>query len=169
MLEHFQMSAAYNAWANEAVYDAAAPLSDADYRADKGAFFGSLHRTLNHLLVTDRIWMKRMTGTGEAPATLDAILFEDFASLQAARVEQDARISAWIDTLTDTALAATFTYTPVSTPQLVTQRLAPVLAHLFNHQTHHRGQCHTILTALGRPSVTLDMISFQRHAGKRWA
>ena len=169
MLEHFQMSAAYNAWANEAVYDAAAPLSDADYRADKGAFFGSLHRTLNHLLVTDRIWMKRMTGTGEAPATLDAILFEDFASLQAARVDQDARISAWIGTLTDTALAATFTYTPVSTPQPVTQRLAPVLAHLFNHQTHHRGQCHTILTALGRPSVTLDMISFQRHAGKRWA
>jgi len=169
MLEHFQMSAAYNAWANEAVYDAAAPLSDADYRADKGAFFGSLHRTLNHLLVTDRIWMKRMTGTGEAPATLDAILFEDFASLQAARVAQDAHISAWIGTLTDTALAATFTYTPVSTPQPVTQRLAPVLAHLFNHQTHHRGQCHTILTALGRPSVTLDMISFQRHAGKRWA
>jgi uncharacterized damage-inducible protein DinB len=169
MLEHFLMSAAYNAWANEAVYAAAAELGDADYRVDTGAFFGSLHRTLNHLLVTDRIWMKRMTGTGEAPATLDAILCADLAGLQAARVKEDARISDWVATLTETALASIFTYTPVSTPQPVTQRLAPVLAHLFNHQTHHRGQCHMILTSLGRPSLTLDMISFQRHAGKSWA
>ena len=169
MLEHFQMSAAYNAWANEAVYTAAAQLGDSDYRADKGAFFGSLHRTLNHLLATDRIWMKRMTGSGDAPATLDAILFDDLADLGTARIEEDARISAWIETLTDTALSSTFTYTPVSTPQPVTQRLAPVLAHLFNHQTHHRGQCHMILTSLGQPSISLDMIFFQRHAGKRWA
>lgn len=169
MLEHFQMSAAYNAWANQTVYGAALQLTDADYRADKGAFFGSLHRTLNHLLATDRIWMKRLTGQGDAPATLDAVLFEDLSGLHQARLQEDGRISDWVETLSETALASTFTYTPISIPVPVTQRLAPVLAHLFNHQTHHRGQCHTILTSLGRPSVMLDMVSFLRNEGKRWS
>ena len=67
MLARYRMFAGYNAWANRRLYDAAAQLSDAEYRADKGAFFRSMHGTLNHLLTTDRIWMKRFTGEGEAP------------------------------------------------------------------------------------------------------
>ena len=74
---HFSQFAAYNAWANRRLYDAAARLSDADYRADRGAFFKSMHGTLNHLLVADRVWMSRFTGQGEAPKRLDAILHED--------------------------------------------------------------------------------------------
>ncbi|MGI8725640.1 MAG: DinB family protein [Methyloceanibacter sp.] len=92
MLPMLQMFAGYNAWANERVYDAVAVLPDVAYRADHGAFFGSVHGTLNHLLVADRIRMQRLTGAGDAPTRLDAILFEDFEDLRAARREEDARI-----------------------------------------------------------------------------
>ena len=162
MIDHYRMFADYNRWANRLLYQATGGLSDAQYREDKGAFFGSLHHTLNHLLVTDRIWMKRFTGSGEAPASLNAILFDDFASLASARAAEDERIIAWIHTLTEENLAGRFTYTPVTNPVPVTQRLAPPLAHLFNHQTHHRGQCHMMLTALGQPSLGLDMSYFLR-------
>jgi hypothetical protein len=97
MLPIFRMFAGYNAWANERLYSAAAMLSDSEYRADHGAFFGSVHGTLNHLLVGDRIWMQRLTGEGEAPARLDAILHEDFGALRAAREAEDARIVAFVE------------------------------------------------------------------------
>ena len=78
MKQHFMMFAAYNQWANNRIYAAAAELTDEEFNRDTGAFFGSLMGTLNHLLATDRIWMKRFTGQGEAPSRLDAILHEDF-------------------------------------------------------------------------------------------
>ena len=81
MKDHYTTFAGYNAWANRRLYDAAAALSDAEYRADQGAFFKSMHGTLNHLLATDRIWMKRFTGEGEAPDRLDAILHDRLADL----------------------------------------------------------------------------------------
>jgi DinB family len=73
---HYQMFGHYNAWANGRLYDAAARLTSEQYRADRGAFFKPVHGTLNHLLVTDRVWMQRFTGEGDAPNRLDAILFE---------------------------------------------------------------------------------------------
>ena len=130
--------AAYNAWANRRLYEAAAALTDEQRRADTGIFFRSLHGTVNHLLATDRILMKRFTGEGEAPERLDAILHEDFAELRAARVSEDDRIQGWIGALDDAALAGTFSYRRVTTPERFTQPLAPALLHLFNHQTHHR-------------------------------
>lgn len=168
MLRHYRMFAAYNRWANAQVYAAVAELSDADFRSDRGAFFGSLHRTLNHLLVADRIWMKRFTGTGAAPATLDAVLFEDLEALTAARNAEDERIIAWTGMLDEAALAGNFTYVPVTQPIEITQPLSSALAHLFNHQTHHRGQCHMTLTALGKPSLQLDLIYFLRNEGREW-
>src|ERR671927_1031398 len=101
MRQIFQMFARYNAWANDRLYAAAAQLSDADYRADHGAFFKSVHGTLNHLLVGDRIWMRRFTGQGEAPSRLDAILFEGFSELRRAREAEDARIAAYVDGLSE--------------------------------------------------------------------
>jgi uncharacterized damage-inducible protein DinB len=88
----FAMLAGYNAWANRRLYGAVAQLTDEQYRADRGAFFKSLHGTLSHLLVADRIWLKRLTGDGDAPKRLDAILFEDLPALRAAREAEDARI-----------------------------------------------------------------------------
>ena len=86
MKARYQMFAGYNAWCNERLYAAAATLSDADYRADRGAFFKSVHGTLNHILVADRIWMRRFTGEGPQPTALDQILYDEFASLREARV-----------------------------------------------------------------------------------
>ncbi len=91
---HYRMFGSYNEWANRRLYEAAARLSVEQYRADRGAFFKSVHGTLNHLLVTDRIWMQRFTGEGEAPTRLDAILFETFDELRAARVAEDGVSSA---------------------------------------------------------------------------
>ncbi|WP_275790197.1 DinB family protein [Pararhizobium gei] len=162
MLGHYRMFADYNRWANRLVYEAAATLTEAQYREGKGAFFGSLHATLNHILAADRIWMKRFTGAGDAPTSLDAILHDDLASLSPARAAEDDRIIAWVGSISETALARRFTYTPVSNPVPVTQRLAPALSHVFNHQTHHRGQCHMTLTALGNPSLSLDLAYFLR-------
>ena len=75
-LDRYVLFAGYNVWANERLYNAAEKLSDQEYRADRGVFFKSIHGTLNHLLVADRIWMKRFTGQGEAPNKLDVILFD---------------------------------------------------------------------------------------------
>lgn len=168
MRRHFQMFAHYNRWANGRVYDACGELSDEEYRAERGAFFGSAHRTLNHLLATDRIWMKRITGDGDAPSTLDAVLFEDFGALREARTEEDQRLIDFINGLGDEQISRSFTYTPISNPVTITQPLGSILAHVFNHQTHHRGQVHSILTSLGKPSLVLDLIYFLRAEGQKW-
>ena len=92
MKTHFVKMAGYNAWANTRLYAEAHSLPDESYRKNVGAFFGSLHGTLNHLLVTDRIWMRRLTGVGDHPEKLNAILFDDLSALERARREEDDRI-----------------------------------------------------------------------------
>ena len=163
---HFDMFARYNAWANTRLYEAARSLPDADYRADRGAFFKSMHGTLNHLLATDRIWMQRFTGTGDAPMQLDAILFERFDDLALARQQEDERIVRYVTALDGAAMAGTISYRRVSTPEVFVQPLAPALAHWFNHQTHHRGQAHAILTGLTGRAPELDLLFYQRLAEK---
>ncbi|TGQ66643.1 MAG: damage-inducible protein DinB [Mesorhizobium sp.] len=162
MKQHFMMFAAYNQWANGRIYEAAAALDEEEFNRNVGAFFGSMMGTLNHLLVTDRIWMKRFTGEGDAPTALDAILYRALPGLRAAREAEDRRIIDWLGGLAEKALSGRFTYMTVSDMRTVSQRLAPALSHLFNHQTHHRGQAHMVLTVLGRPSVLLDLAHFQR-------
>ncbi|MDP9591862.1 UNVERIFIED_ORG: putative damage-inducible protein DinB [Shinella zoogloeoides] len=166
MHDHYRMFCAYNSWANARLYDAVAKLDDADFRRDLGAFFRSLHGTLNHLLAADRIWLKRFTGEGDAPTSLAAILYEDFEGLHAARQREDERLSAFIDSLSEAQIAADVTYSPLSNPGEITHPLGLALTHVFNHQTHHRGQCHAMLTALGGPSVPLDLTYFVRSEGK---
>jgi uncharacterized damage-inducible protein DinB len=87
-LEHFKLLAAYNRWANARLYAAALDLSDLSYRLQTGVYFGSLHRTLNHLLLTDMLWLKRLTGEGDHPNELDAILHEDRIELPKARIAE---------------------------------------------------------------------------------
>lgn len=167
MLANFSMFAHYNRWANERVYEAAGLTNNADYRADRGAFFGSLHGTLNHLVVADRIWMRRFTGVGPLHTQLDEIIYEDRVSLGVARRDEDERIIFYIETLSETEIAGMFTYRSISNPTNVTQPLAPAIAHFFNHQTHHRGQVHGLLTAIGGHDFapSLDLILFQRETG----
>lgn len=165
MKSHFGMMAAYNSWSNERVYDTAAALSDEIYRREHGAFFGSIHRTLNHILVADRIWMSRFTGTGDAPKKLDIVLFDDFQELWMARRAEDARIASYVAGLPDDAFDRTFRYRTITNPVEIEQPLSPALTHFFNHQTHHRGQVHCLLTQLAGTAPSLDLILFQRESG----
>ena len=153
----FAMLAGYNAWANERIYAAAENLPDADYRADRGAFFKSVHGTLNHLLVADRIWMRRFTGEGDAPSRLDAILFERLDELRAARRAEDERIVRYVEALSEEALAGRIRYRTITNPMDIEQPLGPALIHVFNHQTHHRGQVHCMLTQAGAKAHVSDL------------
>jgi uncharacterized damage-inducible protein DinB len=168
MLSRYSMFAGYNAWCNERLYDATSRIDDAEYRADRGVFFRSLHGTLNHLLVGDRIWMRRFTDQGEVPPGLGAILYDDFAQLRSARRTEDDRIRRFIADLTDEDLTKTIRYRTVVNPQDIEQVLAPALDHFFNHQTHHRGQAHALLSAINGNELTpsFDLIIYQRQTGQ---
>jgi uncharacterized damage-inducible protein DinB len=160
------MFAGYNRWANDRLYDAAGALSEEDRRADRGAFFRSVHGTLNHLLVGDRLWMARFTGTAPPADALDAILHDDFVGLRAARIAEDRRIIAYVDTLGPQDLAGSITYRTLIAPQRrMEQTLTSALDHFFNHQTHHRGQVHCLLTGISGTAPSLDLLLFQREAG----
>src|SRR5580698_4653899 len=91
-IDNFRQLAGYNHWANRTIYAAALAMPEDAYRRTTGVFFGSLHGTLNHLLLTDRVWLKRLTGEGDHPKRLDAILFEDLKDLLRARLAEDARL-----------------------------------------------------------------------------
>src|ERR1700692_2369416 len=160
--EQFRQLAAYNRWPSPRLYAAALDLSNQAYRLHIGVFFGSLHGTLNHLLLTDRLWLKRLTGEGDNPNPLDAILYEDRAELTGARVAEDNRLVAVIDKYDDAALTNLHSYKTTSgMPQ--SQVLGDILLHLFNHQTHHRGQAHACLSILtGGDPPSLDLLVFQR-------
>jgi uncharacterized damage-inducible protein DinB len=168
MKSRYRMFAGYNTCCNERLYDAVALLSNADYRAERGAFFKSLRGTLNHLLVGDRIWMKRFTGAGEAPARLDAVLYDDFAALRSARRSQDSSINRYIDRLDNQALAQPIRYQTFVKPQTIKQSPAPALDHFYNHQTHHRGQAHALLSSMIGNELTpsRDLIVYQRETGQ---
>src|ERR1700730_6915152 len=156
----------YNAWANGRLYAAAACLNTEQYRVDRGAFFKSVHGTLNHLLATDRIWMRRFTGEGDAPDRLDAILFDTFDDLRTAREAEDRRIISYVDILGAARISGMIKSRRVASPEQSEQQLAPALAHWFNHQPHHRGHVHALLTGLTGEAPELDLLFFQRLAAK---
>ena len=158
----FQQLAAYNRWANAHLYAAALDLPDEAYRRPIGVFFGSLHATLNHLLVADRIWLRRLTGEGDHPDRLDAIVHDDLAELARARILEDARIEEVVAGYDDAGFDRLHVYRTTS-GQPQEQRIADVFQHLFNHQTHHRGQAHACLSILtGEEPPGLDLLLFQR-------
>jgi uncharacterized damage-inducible protein DinB len=152
-----QVMADYNAWQNRSLYAAAATLADAERRRDRGAFFGSIHGTLNHLLWADRIWMSRFDGW-EKPAVAiadSARMIDSFEALRAARIEADARIIAWAARLDPAWLAGELRWFSTIAQAETVRPCALLVVHLFNHQTHHRGQAHALLTAAGaRPEPT---------------
>jgi len=156
LIQHFQMLARYNTLANQKLYDACAQLSDIDRKLIRPAFFKSIHGTLNHVMVGDRIWLGRFAGQ-ELPSTgLDAILYDDFAQLRQGRLKEDARIIQFMATLTEAFLAQSITYRN-NAGVVHTDPNDVLLAHLFNHQTHHRGQVHDMLsqTEVAPPSLDL--------------
>lgn len=150
--------AAYSQWMNERLYAACAGLSDAARRTDRGAFFGSIHGTLNHILLADRIWFGRFVEQPFHAERLDQELFGDFNELRVARAALDEQIGQWVGTLTDNRLAATLHYTSVSDPQPRRLEMSVAVSHFFNHQTHHRGQLTVLLSQCGVDYGVTDLI-----------
>lgn len=154
-IEKFRAMARYNRWMNERLYGLCAGLTDAQRKEDVHAFFKSIHGTLNHLLLADRLWMGRFLGEPFVAKSLDQELYADFERLRTERAKTDARIEAWTATLEDATLDGELSYTSMvnPAPRRIAMRLA--VAHFFNHQTHHRGQVTTLLSQRGLdPGVT---------------
>ena len=156
---YVQTMAAYNAEMNRRVYGAALRLPDAERRADRGVFWRSIHGTLSHILWGDSIWLWRF-GVGDAPSVpMDRSdrLFEDFAELWAARQACDEVIAGWAAELTPAGLEGDLRWHSVSIGRdMVTPRALCVM-HIFNHQTHHRGQVHALLTRAGEQTGATDL------------
>jgi uncharacterized damage-inducible protein DinB len=167
MIEHFRMLAGFNRWANGRVYDAAGTLGDTEYHKTRAcAFFGSIHGTLNHLLVVDRLWFGRLAGSVPPIASLDEILYDDFAGLRAAREAEDARIIAQVRDLEEPDLSRDCRFTLLSQPgEEKVMKPSLMLATVFNHQTHHRGQVHAMLKEAGAEPPGLDIILYPEASG----
>jgi uncharacterized damage-inducible protein DinB len=154
---HFQTMAQYNAVANQRLYTACAQLPDADYRRERPGSFASVHRTLNHILLGDRLWMDRFTNPGvlTTPA-LNTELYNDFGSLRVAREREDARIVEFMSALDESFLQREVRY--VNSAGKNCADPAPLLlAHFFNHQTHHRAQIQMMLSQTPVKPPSLDM------------
>ena len=149
MLTIFPTYARYNAWMNESLYAGCARLSDAQRKKDMGAFFKSIHGTLNHVLVGDRMWMARFTGKPFPALTLDAIVHKEFDELWATRRQFDEEIRDFVDKLKDDWLVQPFTFTSVAYGRTFTYPAWFLVMHMFNHQTHHRGQVTTLMKQCG--------------------
>lgn len=162
LLEHVRRMARYNTWANRRLYEACASLPAVEYYAARPSFFGSIHATLNHILVGDSIWLGRFTGRPAAHVkALNQILYADFAGLRQARADKDAEIIAYCDDLDGTILHGTLSYKTTRGEPFTDPLVVPLL-HFFNHQTHHRGQVHGLLSHAGIEPPALDLIHFVR-------
>jgi uncharacterized damage-inducible protein DinB len=151
--------AAYNAEMNRRLYAAAARIADAKRREPCGAFWGSLHGTLCHLLWGDQSWMSRFDGW-DKPAVIQKespSLIAEFDELRRARVDADQRISAWAGRVTEPWLAEHLTWFSASVQRELQHPRSFLVTHFFNHQTHHRGQAHALITACGEATGDTDL------------
>jgi uncharacterized damage-inducible protein DinB len=157
MLEQFQMMARYNRWMNGKLYDVCAAMTDQERKHDRGAPFRSIHGTFNHLLLTDRAWLGRFQRQPFAARSLDQELYGDWNELRRERQVTDDAIAGWVATLDEDALAASLTFTSISNPTTHTSPLWLCALHLFNHQTHHRGQITTLIEQAGYDCGVTDL------------
>jgi uncharacterized damage-inducible protein DinB len=160
---HVQTMARYNKWQNENLYGCADRLSDEERRRERGAFFGSIHKTLNHLLWGDRIWLHRFAGTarpeGGIPESIGQVAaWED---LRRERAAFDEAIIGWAGKLDARWLEGDLTYYSGAAKRDITKPTWMLVTHLFNHQTHHRGQVHCMLTQCGQKPGATDLAAMQ--------
>jgi uncharacterized damage-inducible protein DinB len=165
--EYCQALGRYNRWMNESLYATCATLSEEERKRDRGAFFKSIHATLNHLLLADRVWMGRLTSAalaegeiGPGIRTLDQELHADFDELRASRAEMDEVIHRFATELTLERLAATVRFFRMGVVNELPTWWA--VGQMFNHQTHHRGQVTTLLMQAGRDPGVTDLIAMLR-------
>lgn len=180
LIGHYQTMARYNAWMNGRIYQSVEDLSDAVRKENPGAFFGSIHGTLNHILLGDLIWLQRFASTDwGAPALqdlsfepahaitgLDMEPYENFDQLRTERSTIDAAIITWVASdLTDEILSQDLVYWNILRKREQTLPMATCVSHFFNHQTHHRGQITTLLAQLDIDPGLTDMIAMPAEPG----
>ena len=150
--------AVYNRWMNEKIYAAAAQLSDEQRKENRGAFFGSIHATLNHILLGDQAWLQRLRGQPVTMKSTRDELFSEFEALRSARASMDDELESWAGSLSDAFADAPYAFFSVSYQK---HKSLPggwvIVAHVFNHQTHHRGQITTLLSQLGQDVGVTDL------------
>lgn len=170
--EWLRASARYNRWMNDKLYGLAATLSDEARKRDLGAFFKSIHGTFNHLLLADRVWLARFQGVavpdgfmGPGIRSLDQELYADFEDLRRQRALTDDELAAWVSALGEERLATPLVY--VRRGKQLESPLWWAVAHVFNHQTHHRGQLTTLFTQQGCDPGATDLFAMLREEAAR--
>jgi len=174
LVQQYGALARYNRWMNERLYGLCAALPDEERKRDRGAFFRSIHGTLNHLLLTDRAWLGRFTRDRAVSESVDAEgrvivltgrhdqeLYADFERLRRERERTDAAIEAWVATLDVEKVAGSFSYRTMR-GERQEHPLWCAVTHFFNHQTHHRGQLTTLLSQAGVDPGVTDLIALMR-------
>jgi uncharacterized damage-inducible protein DinB len=175
LITQFRSLAQYNTWMNRRIYDICGALSDEERKRDLHAFFGSIHRTLNHLLLTDRVQMGRFVGADRIRSfdergrpieirSLDQELYADFTTLRREREKTDDIVEAWTksDEITPEFLARDMVYDAMSAAGRYRVPMWIAVTHFFNHQTHHRGQITTLLSQLGHDPGVTDLMALYR-------
>ena len=167
---HLRLMARYGTWMNEHLIDVAGKLTPEALLAERGAFFGSILGTLNHLVVADTIWLKRFADQPDRwpalqlvrdlpqPQSLDERPFDSLAALAVRREMLDRSIESWIETLTDADLDSVLHYRSTNGTAFA-REVYPLLIHVLNHQTHHRGQVTTLLTQAGVDVGATDLLA----------
>ncbi len=161
MHEFFKTLVRYNAWANVRLSAAVTDLDEDAFDLDRGAFFGSIHGTLDHILLVDRIWRGRIIGSLYPFESLSQSITADLAHYVAARSDEDAKLIDFVDGLTDADMDREVNFT-LSNGDRGTDKLYILLQHMFNHATHHRGQAHTLLSQVPVDPPSLDFLPYLR-------
>lgn len=168
-LSYFRLLANYNQRMNDSLYDSASKLTERQLAENKGAYFGSIIGTLNHILVGDTIWLKRFSEhpaklssleyvqSLDNPSALDVVLYEDFYELSRIRRLVDAMIIQFVRELSDNLIASPITYKTMR-GEKHTKLFGHVILHFFNHQTHHRGQVSNLLSQMGHDVGITDLL-----------
>ena len=158
-ITNFQLLANFNTWANTKIFSSCKKLDDTEYKKDRKAFFFSIYGTLNHLLVVDRAYISRIEGKNHDLKSLDQILYENLFQLEEARIKEDKRLVDLVNNLSKESINKEITYKGFETGNQ-TYTINLVLITLFNHQTHHRGQIHNMLSQAGVKPPPIDIPDF---------
>ena len=158
-ITNFQLLANFNTWTNTKIFSSCKKLDDTEYKKDRKAFFSSIHGTLNHLLVVDGAYISRIEGKNHDLKSLDQILYENLFQLEEARIKEDKRLVDLVNNLSKESINKEITYKGFETGNQ-TYTINLVLITLFNHQTHHRGQIHNMLSQAGIKPPQIDIPDF---------
>jgi len=166
LIDHVRQMAEYNRWMNQKLYDACEKLSADQLSENRGAFFGSILGTLNHIMVADTIWLKRFAASGVSslkvldavpyPESLEARLFDNLEELRERREQLDQLLLELADHVDDAALQGVITYKSLKGAAF-SKVFFSILMHVFNHQTHHRGQVSTLFSQSGIDIGVMDL------------